>query len=299
MKDFCRRVQVRPKMWAIAAALLFSSCQASGPAPETARPALWLVSDADSKIYLLGSMHALPRHLNWDQGVISTAIDEADFLVLELAPKQSALAGQIFSELAPRTIPLPVEQRLTPDAKAALSTLPKRERQLLSEKLDDWALMLLLGQRAAREANLQSKYGVEAELTAAFDEAEKPIIGLESARRQLMMFETLDAATQRRLLNQSVVKSSTAAQDVKALLDIWAKGDVTRLEAHINEDIEAAPAAHVVLITDRNQRWAEWTAKQMAGSGTILVAVGAGHMVGPQGLPALMEAKGFQVQRLQ
>lgn len=280
------------------AAALLAGCGA----PETARdarPAMWLVADEDTRIYLLGTMHALPRGLNWDGGAVAKAIAEADMLILELAPSQSAKVGDIFSELSRRVDPMPVEKRLGAPARAIFAQLSRSERALFSEKLDDWAIVVLLGQKSARAANLNVSFGVEAGLTDRFADAGKNISGLETAQSQLMMFETLDAATQRQLLNDALLKSGHAAADVEALIDAWAKGDVAALARRIREDVESVPAAYQSLLTDRNHRWAAWAAQRMDSAGTILVAVGAGHMVGDEGLPALMKQQGYQVTRIQ
>jgi uncharacterized protein YbaP (TraB family) len=284
---------------ALCAALLLSGCGAFSGDDQQARPALWLASDEDSQIYLLGSMHALPRAMDWESEAVAKAMASSEKLVLELAPEESKKAGTIFAELSPRETPIPIQQRLTGEAYQAYWALPKREQALFADSLDDWAIMVLLGQKAARDANLKTAFGVETGLTEYFSDKNRPIIGLETAHSQLMMFETLDPATQRQLLSNTLTQSKEAAAKVTSLLNAWAQGDVKQLEIRINEDVESVPAAHKALIIDRNLRWADWTAQQMQGSGTMLIAVGAGHMVGKDGLPALLEQRGFKVQRLQ
>lgn len=282
---------------ALCAAAMLTACGA--PDTQQARPALWLVSDDDTSIYLLGTMHALPDHMEWQTGPVRKAIAAADMLILELSPPQAQQAGAIFSKLAARTTPLAVPERLAPAALTQYRSLPLTQRLALSDKLDDWALMLILGQKAAQDAKLSSSIGVEARLTEAFTAAKKPISGLETAESQLMIFETLSPDTQRLLLNKAMTKANSASDDVLALLAAWAKGDVIGLERKINEDVDEAPEAHQRLISERNQRWATWTVQRMAEPGTILLAVGAGHMVGPEGLPALLHDRGLTVTRLQ
>ena len=113
------------------------------------------------------------------------------------------------------------------------------------------------------------------------------------------MFETLDADSQKMLLTQALQKAGTTANDIGALLSSWARGDLKTLERRVNEDVEAIAPAYNALIRDRNIQWAEWVDAQMARRSTLLIAVGAGHMVGDEGLPSLLEKKGYQVQRLQ
>jgi uncharacterized protein YbaP (TraB family) len=115
----------------------------------------------------------------------------------------------------------------------------------------------------------------------------------------LTLFETLDAATQRRLLTRALANSASGVADVKAMNAAWARGDVAALEKVVNEDVDAVPAARAAIITDRNRRWTKWVEQRMAKPGTVLIAVGAGHLVGADGVPAALEAAGYRVLRVQ
>jgi uncharacterized protein YbaP (TraB family) len=285
----------------LAAALLPCLLAACGTAEPTqpAKPAMWLVADDDTQIYLLGAMHALPRGTDWDGGKVAEAVRSADELVMELSPEELAEAGSVFQALAPRTVPLAMEKRLPPPALAGYRTLEASGGDFGGDSLDDWAVMVLMGQRVAQNAALDSSDGVETRLTQRFKDARKPIRGLETAREQLMFFETLDPATQRTLLTRAAENSADAVKDVDALTAAWGRGDVTALEKVINEDVDAVPAARKAIITDRNRRWSAWVQERLEKPGTVLMAVGAGHLVGPDGVPAMLEAEGLKVRRVQ
>ena len=277
---------------------LLAGCGASGPAPQ-AKPAMWLVEDADTRVYLLGTMHALPPGTDWDDGVVGQAIASADELVMELSPTQLAAAGAEFQQLAPRKAPLAIDARLRGKALTNYRALEDSGSAFGGDKLDDWAVMVLMGQRVAQDANLSGSDGVENGLTRQFQAAGKPIAGLETARTQLMLFETLDAPTQRALLIRAAEGADDAVNEVTALTAAWSRGDVAALEKMINEDVEAVPAARQAIITDRNQRWSAWVQTRMARPGTVMMAVGAGHLVGGDGVPAMLVAKGLIVTRVQ
>lgn len=283
----------------IAAALLPLLLAACGTEPEVAaKPAMWLVEDADTRIYMLGTMHALPAGTDWNRGKIAAAAASADELMLELSPQQLAEAGAVFQALAPRDKPLAMEKRLSPKALAAYRKL-EGGNDFGGEKLDDWAVLVLMGQKVAAEAGLLPADGVEAGLTATFRTAGKPISGLESARTQLMLFETLDPATQRMLLASAAENADHAPADVSAMAAAWSRGDADALAKVINEDVDRVPAARKAIITDRNRRWSGWIATRMDKPGTVLMAVGAGHLVGTDSVPALLAAEGYKVTRVQ
>lgn len=260
---------------------------------------MWLVEDDDTRIYLLGTMHALPRGTDWNEGKVAGAIDAADELVMELSPAELAAAGEVFQKLAPRTAPLAMESRLAGSALARYRALEASGDAFGGENFDDWAVMVLMGQRVARNAELSPADGVETGLTAEFEAAGKPIGGLETAQAQLTLFETLDPATQRALLTRAAEESNEAVKEVNALTAAWGRGDVAALDKVINEDVDAVPAARKAIITDRNRRWSAWVRQRMARPGTVLMAVGAGHLVGSDGVPAMLEAEGMKVSRVQ
>lgn len=260
---------------------------------------MWLVADADTRIYMLGTMHALPRGTDWDDGAVGQAIASADELIMELSPRELAAAGTMFQTLAPRAAPLPIEARLSGAALARYRALEANGGSFGGEKLDDWAIMILIGQRAARTADLSPAAGVEKGLTEIFAAANKPIRGLESAQGQLMLFENLDASTQRALLTRAATGADEAVGKIGALTAAWSSGDVDGLEQMINADVDTVPAARKAIITDRNWRWAAWTKGRMAQPGTVLMAVGTGHLVGADGVPAMLAAEGMTVTRVQ
>src|SRR3546814_11905820 len=103
--------------------------------------------------------------------------------------------------------------------------------------------MALIGQRVAQNAGLSSADGVETGLTEKFKAAGKPIGGFETAREQLMLFETLDPQTQRTLLTRAAEEAEGAVKEIGALTAAWGRGDVAALEKMINEDIDSVPAA--------------------------------------------------------
>lgn len=286
----------------VAATLLACLLAACGTnVQHQASPAMWLVEDADTRLYLLGTMHALPAAMDWDKGKIGEAIASADTLILELSPSQLNAVGVAFGRLAPRTAPLAMDKRLPSVAFARYRALEASGsgQSFGGDALDDWAVMVMMGQRVAQNAKLLTANGVESGLTAHFIAKGKPVKGLETAEEQLMLFETLDPQSQRALLVRAAEESNKAPAEVAALTQAWARGDVTALETMINEDIDAVPAARAAIITDRNHRWSDWARARMQAPGTLIIAVGAGHLVGTDGLPALLAADGLRVTRVQ
>ena len=123
--------------------------------------------------------------------------------------------------------------------------------------------------------------------------------GDEGAARPAVLFETLDPATQRTLLVRAAENSARAQSDVLAMTSAWSRGDTDALAKVVNEDVDEVPAARKAIITERNRRWSAWVERRLGQPGTVLMAVGAGHLVGVDSVPVLLAARGLKVTRIQ
>lgn len=284
----------------LAAALFLSACSpASVEAPAT--PALWVVKDADTTIYLLGTVHQLPRGTQWDGRAVGRAIADADELVLELTPAEMADAPAAFARRATDRAEGPVLHRvpssLRPDALDALEDAPLPMPQI--DQLESWAAALVLAQGMSEASGLDYDAGVEATLIERFRAAGRPIGGLETAERQIMLFDTLPLSVQRAMLENVIRYRDRASGQIELLLDAWRKGDVEALEQAVSDDTLTVAGLEKPLLFDRNADWAIWIDRRLDRPGTVLVAVGAAHLVGPGSVQDALTQAGHPVTRVQ
>lgn len=283
----------------LAAAGLLSGCTS---APDrTATPAVWVVRDADTTLYITGTVHLLPDGLDWRMGPIRTAMEQASELVTELDPdelERAPATAQAFLYGA-RTVPLasrfPAE--LTSDFADMARDLPSLPNMA---RLDDWAVALLLAQRVAAEAGLDADNGMDGGLIAWFGDAGRPRSGLETAADQFGQFDAIPAQEQRRALVEMMrnIANGTADDRMMATVDAWARGDIDALAAIITREAAKGPETYRLLLTVRNARWADQLDARMDRPGVVLVAVGAGHLAGPDSLLAQLAARGWTATRL-
>ncbi|WP_186456720.1 TraB/GumN family protein [Sphingomonas suaedae] len=270
------------------AALLLSSCSLLG---EDADPALWVVKDEDTTIYLFGTIHVLKPGMNWFDEGIREAFDASDEVVLEIArPDPNAIAA-LTAQLGTRGGP-----PFAPEVDAAARDLGMPEGAI--DKQEPWLAAITLNQLAVTKAGYCNAQGVEAALSDAAEDAGKPVKALESARGQLMLFDGLPGAAQSAMLDATV----KALPGTKARLDrfvaAWAKGDAESVGAEMNRTAQAAPEVAEALITRRNARFADWVAARMDQPGTVFFAVGAGHLAGRGSVQDLLGEKGLTVERV-
>ena len=283
---------------ALATAALTGSGQASARAPQG--PALWKVADADTTIYLFGTIHVLPENTQWDVPPVARAIAQSDTLVLELLmdhPEQSAqLVGQlgVSPGLPPLAERVPPEKRATLQKLIGASGFPAP----FFDSLENWAAAVILTDITFIQAGFSPDRGLENQLTAIYTQARKPILGLETAAQQIGFLDALPEDAQRQLLRSTVEDPEQAKAELRGMLDAWLKGDVKSIATSFDKETRESPALRQTLLLKRNAAWSQWIANRLRKPGTVFIAVGAGHLAGSNSLQQMLKARGIKAQRV-
>jgi uncharacterized protein YbaP (TraB family) len=273
---------------------------AAAPAPKQAHPALWKLSDADTTIWLFGTIHALPAGYQWRDPAIEAAMEQADTLTLEIVlDEDPAKLGTILwsTGFAPGQPPL--AERVPADKRARLEVLAKESglpRETL-DRMESWATAIVLTGVAMREIGIGAEDGVERQLTTFFRGKNEPVDGLETPAQQLGFFDQLPEASQRSFLVATLDSPAKARKEFDEMIAAWGKGDTAAMARAFAEDPEFTPELRELLVHRRNAAWAEALQARMAKPGTGFVAVGAGHLAGKDSLIAMLKAKGLKVER--
>jgi len=284
------------------ALLALASCGSPAPAPklEDADPALWVVKDADTTIYLFGTVHALKPGLSWFDEAVEQAFDRSDSLVLELVlPPEQELQALVMELGTAQDMP-PLSRQIPADEaaklRAALESAGQSGDSL--DGLEPWLAAVMLANLPAQNAGYDAKDGAEAVLTAAARAAGKPVTGLETAREQFGYFDRLSMPAQRALLIETLDGMPDSARTLDQIVARWRVGDADGIAKLLNEDLAKAPELANALLLTRNRHWADWIAGRMKQPGTVFIAVGAGHLAGGQSVLAELAKRGFKVTRV-
>jgi uncharacterized protein YbaP (TraB family) len=293
------------RVFASVAALLSlgSTAATAGSAPQAARPALWSVSDADTTIYLFGTIHLLPENYQWRTPKIDQAVGGSQQLVVEtiVDDKNPLKLFQAMSSLAFSPGLPPLVDRVPADKRAALMAAVKQSGfppQAL-DKMETWAAAFILMGNQYRAMGLKGQEGVEMVLRNTFTSEGKPIGELESNVEQLGFFDKLPETAQRQLLEGAIDQSKDTQTEFNQMLSAWARGDVKGIAQTFDHDLAASPALAQALIKTRNANWKSWIEQRMSQPGSIMVAVGAGHLAGKGSVIDLLKRDGYRVRRLQ
>ncbi|WP_309751349.1 TraB/GumN family protein [Novosphingobium sp.] len=279
------------------AALTLAGCAA----PQDARPALWLVEGpGGAKAWLFGTIHGLRDPVNWRSDTVEAALAQSDRLILEVADiENQAATAQAFAELAQGGPHPPLLQRVPPGDADDLAAELAQDRIAPGslDRYDTWAAALMIAQAQASLDRQDSANGIDRALAASY---RGPIGELEGARAQLAIFDALPEAQQRALLG-AVIDEDAAARSTqaRALEQAWAKGDVAAIARVSDADTFGDPVLRDALLVGRNRAWTIRLIALLGARARPFIAVGAAHMAGPDGLPAMLAAQGYTVTRLQ
>lgn len=278
-------------------ALFLAACQQ----PEVARPALWQVDGPKGeRAWLIGTIHALPDPISLDSPAFATARDGATALVVEVAAlEDDKRTATVFHKLSAVPAAPPIELRANAADRPVLSRLltdAKIPPQGFNQ-METWAAALALGQAISARSGDDSGNGADRLILREL--RGKPLIEFEGAERQLALFDALPETEQRDLLSAVIRSAPTAKEDGRQLQQAWLRGDVQALAALDHQGLLGDPELRDALLVKRNRAWLDELAPMLQRGERPLVAVGALHLVGADGLVAGLQARGFKVTRLQ
>jgi uncharacterized protein len=287
---------VGPRLRPLLAALLLVSC---APEPVPADPAIWMVEGpGGQRGWLFGTIHGLEKPARWKTAEVSAALSQADTLMVEVAGLGDGPAlTRTFKQLATTPGQPPLSQRVAPGQRGALAELLKRHGLAESAFSDTetWAVALTLAR--AETADSKSEYGIDRAVMAGA--SGKRLVELEGAAGQLRLFDALPEKEQRDLLAAVLADAEAAlGQAGPDLAEAWREGEMAVIERETDRGLLADPELREALLTGRNRRWSERVARELAAGRRPFVAVGAAHLAGSEGLPALLSRKGYRVTRL-
>lgn len=266
-------------------------------------PALWSVSDADTTVYLFGTIHLLPDNYKWRSPALDKAVNGSQELVVETLiddKNPQALAMTLMQMALANGLP-PIDQRVPPSKRAALdaaiakSGIPKAAL----DRMKTWAAAFMLLGVQFRDMGLKTGEGVEPKLKESFTTEGKPVGQLETNAEQFGFFDALPEKAQAALLEGAIDSPKQSSNQFKAMLTAWQHGDVEAIARSFNHDLAASPELRDALLNKRNANWKAWIEKRMEQPGAIMIAVGAGHLAGKGSVVDLLQRDGLRVRRIQ
>lgn len=268
---------------------------------QDADPALWVVKDADTTIYLFGTMHAMKPGLSWFDEAVKKAFDSSDALVLEVVEPAPAELQAAVMRLAVSTDGKPLTDKLPEARRAELArTLAGYGMPANAlDRFDPWFAAIMLAGLPLPKLGYDPASGAEHVLTEAAHASGKKLVGLETAEEQFALFKAAPEATQIAYLGTLMDETDRVGPMLARIATLWSAGKADALGETMNVEMRRTPELAKRLIADRNARWAGWIAERMKAPGTLFFAVGAGHLGGAGNVRELLARRGVQARRIQ
>lgn len=257
--------------FALAAAVLAAAVPQGPTALPDANPAIWVVNDSDTTIFLFGTFHALDGKSDWFNDAVRTAFDRSDELVLETLVPTTPIAPQPSFGFGVASPPIKPGASFLASTRVALS--------------------------AGRASGLTVDKGADAVLRRAAEAAGKRVSGIESFDFQLAMFDRIPASPPPKP-EAGAQPASDLSRVLSVLQAAWNRGDGQTFATMLEGLQGSSPETYRVLFVERNARWAEWIAERLQRPGTVFVAVGAGHFAGPDSVQNKLGRLGVRSARI-
>jgi uncharacterized protein len=268
-------------------------------APIPAHPALWTVHGPAATAYLFGSVHLLPPNVEWRTPQIDAAIDASDTFIFEAPTDNSginAIANFIHEHgtlPAGTSLPSLLDLRTLEDYRKALALTHVPPQSI--DHFRPWLAGLVLEMAFIRSEHYAPESGVDREVYALASSQGKSFRYLETVKRQMSLMMPPDAKLEVEEFDATLKGFQSESNVLGPLIDAWANADEPEVAKLMNADLQSIPGARKTLLDDRNAAWAKELQEMLTERHTFFVTVGAGHLAGPTGLPALLRQAGYQV----
>jgi uncharacterized protein YbaP (TraB family) len=285
----------------LALILLCTSCQGDESGGK-ARTCLWKVESEGNIVNLLGSIHVPTQEDHPLPGSMEDAFDDADVLVFEL---------DIDSAETDEAQDMVLLKATGDDANTLRSMLSEDAYDLTCQEaaelgididrygyFEPWFIALYVHQLKSEQLGFESEYGVDFHFYDKAKDVRKDIHALETVEYQIDILDQLSEADREMLLLEMFAELEVYEAQHQAIVDSWRDGDMDALEGMVIASFEGYPDMYDTLITGRNDNWLPQIEDFLAEEDNYMVVVGAGHLIGPDGIVALLEAKGYSVEQL-
>jgi len=298
---------------AATAALAISACGQKdeaplAPGPETSAPAAeagivgpprWVVRDEDSTMVLFGTIHILPEGLEWQSEELKGDIASADEVWFEVLPAElmDQQKAAVLSNQYGASPDVTLSERLDEETYAQLSDVAAELNLPIAqlENFRPWLVAVTVQVVDLVRDGYAPGSGAEMVIAAQTEDSRER--ALETMEQQLGFFGELPDEVEIAFLKSVLEEVERGQTEIKEFTEDWARGDISALEDLLIGSIQdVSEELYQVLLVRRNEAWAERLSQELEGSGTDFVAVGAGHLVGDDGLPMLLKKRGYTVE---
>ncbi len=260
---------------------------------------LWQISDGKNSAFVLGSIHYLRKENYPLSPAILDALAASRTLVLEIdlnaaggAPQRAVLGKAIYADgstlaqnVAPETYQLAARR----------ATELGLDMRIL-DPMKPWFVALNLVAIKLESLGVDASVGVDRYLAERAKAAGKPTRGLETLEFQIGLLDQLSKADQELMLRETVRELDLLDKNFADIVQAWKRGDAETLSQLLLAGMKEYPEVYQKIVVERNRRWLPEIEK-FVQQGGFMIAVGAAHLLGPEGVIEMLKAKGYSVEQ--
>lgn len=264
---------------------------------------LWRVESAENVVYILGSVHALPKKMYPLNPAIEQAFANVHSVVFELnldsifgggagmmsMMKQGVFGGDtVLKKMVSRSTYSQVEKRLK---KLGMD-------MTLFSKMKPWMVAFMLMGLDMQSSGMEAQYGIDFYFHKKANEEGKPVSGLETMQDQISVFASMPLPAQEAFLKQTLEKGGDSDKELKVITSAWKNGDTKALEKLLDEYLGSSGDLYEGLVFRRNDNWMPQIEALLRQEKPAMVVVGALHLVGKRGIIEMLRERGYRIEQL-
>lgn len=264
------------------------------------RGMLWRLTRNGQRSWLYGTVHAARPEWAIPGPLVSEALRESDLLALELDTLDPAIQRRVGALISQHAGQMPPAMAARVRAQVEKACLP----DALVDAMHPMMVLTTVQTVELRQDGIHAEYGIDQALSGMFRRSAKPVVSMETPDSQLRALLGDDLAVNAADITDTLqdMEDGRSHKATRELLMAWSRGDLKKLSEYrawcdcIHTDSERAMLKRI--LDDRNGGLADTISRLHNEGKHVFAAVGALHMVGPAGLPALLAARGFRVEFL-
>ena len=266
-------------------------------------PAMWRLADEDTTIHVFGTVHLLRPELEWRTDAFDEAVSSADKIVFEVDMKSPEAQRAIATDF--------LQRGMFEDGRTLKSVLEEDDEAVIVAAFDSigvpidamntfepWMASINLGVMKLVSDGYDPNSGVETVIQDEAAEAGKSFGFLEKISQQTDAFDLLPEEEQISMLYETALLLDESPRMLDMLVDEWAEGDIDGIAKLVaNPDgYGFTDAAYQSLLVKRNAAWVPQIEAMLDEPGSVFIAVGAGHLAGPDSVIVMLRDKGYTVE---
>lgn len=285
--------------------LLLAITLAHSQAKPSNKHFLWKVSDRDSEIWLLGSIHMVPKGFY----PLPKEMENAFLTSTELAVELNISSDTTMMQVAQAMMLEGMYRKGDGlDKHIGSKTMARLDSFYLANKIPrdgmtsmkPWLLAIRMGTALIGSAGAEAEQGIDLHFITRAEQVKKPVVALETAGQQLALFQSLPDSLQEVMLEWTMDEAENMTTLLDSLFQIWKQGDVMAMEKFVLQDQAKDPrfaSFFKKLYSDRNLKMAAHAEMFLKKNRKVFVTVGCGHLVGAEGVPELLRKTGYKVEQ--